>query len=106
MLAGEEQELAAVLVHRAQKDLHRGIDDATELELVTPHLAQGGAEGFADFGHQGQAEGVHVLEVAVEAGRHDAGGACHLTQAQAAEGPATVQQLAGCIHQRLAGGVV
>ncbi|MNP61068.1 hypothetical protein D3C76_1562120 [compost metagenome] len=103
LLAGEEEELATVGGDGIEEDAYRGVDDAAQLEFVAPHHANGGAEGLAHFLHQGQAQLVHVLEMAVETGGHYAGVARHFPQAQATEAAAAVHQEARCVHQGLTG---
>src|SRR5690606_5672219 len=103
LLAGEEQELTVVGGHFGEEDAHRGVDHAAHLELVTAYLADRRTEGLADFRHQRQTEFIHIGEMAVETGRHDAGAAGHFTQAQAAETAAALHQREGGIHQGLAG---
>ena len=56
-----------------------------------------------DFGDQCQTQSVHVVEMPVETGRHDAGAACDFTQAQAAKAATTVHQTARRVHQGVAG---
>ena len=102
LLAGEKEELIAVVAHGAKKDLHRGLDHAALLQLVMTHLAQGVAKGVAHLGHQRQAKALHVGEVAIETRRHDPGLATHLAQAEAAEAAAAVHQQACRFQQRLA----
>ncbi|MCY1426637.1 hypothetical protein D9M71_424600 [compost metagenome] len=103
MLAGQEQELGAVGRHHVEKDPHRGIGDAAELEFVLAHQADGLAKGFADFIDQGQAQLVHVGEMPVKAGRDDACGFRHFAQADAAEASTAFHQVAGGIQQGVAG---
>ncbi|CAH0314925.1 hypothetical protein SRABI06_05117 [Pseudomonas brassicacearum] len=99
LLAGQEQELRAVGLHHIEKDPHRRIDNAAHDEFVVTHQADGFAEGLADFADQGQAQLVHVVEVPVEPGGHDAGCPGDFPQAQAAESAAALHQMAGCVHQ-------
>ena len=67
------------------------------------HQANGFAKGLTDFTDQRQAQLVHVAEVAIKAGRHNAGGFSDFTQAKAAKAAARFHQVAGGIHQRKAG---
>ncbi|POF91816.1 hypothetical protein BGP83_03630 [Pseudomonas putida] len=89
--------------YHIEKDAHRSVGDAAQFELVLAHQADGLAEGGVDFGDKGQAQGVHVGEMPVEAGRHDAGCFRHLAQADTAETTATLHEQAGGIEQGLAG---
>ena len=70
---------------------------------MVAYLANGFAKGFPHFGHQGQAEGVHVVKVPIETGWHDTGAARHFAQAQAAKATAAVHQATGSVHQGVAG---
>ncbi|MNV91660.1 hypothetical protein D3C71_1861770 [compost metagenome] len=81
--------------NHVEKDPHRGIGDAAKLEFVLAHQADGLAERGIDFGDQGQAEGVHVGKMPIEASRNDTCGFRHFTQADTAETAATLHQLAG-----------
>ena len=85
-----------------EKDAHRGVGDAAQLEFVVTDQANGLAEGSIDLGYQGQAQGVHIREMPVKAGWHDAGCFRHFAQADAAKAPATFHELAGGIEQGLA----
>lgn len=67
------------------------------------YQADGLAESGVHLGNQGQAQRIHVGEVAVEAGGHDARGLGHLAQADAAEATAALHEQAGGIQQGLAG---
>jgi hypothetical protein len=68
---------------------------------VSDHLAQR-AHALV---HKLDAEGVDGLEMAVERRWHDAGGACHLTQADAGQ-TALSYQPQGDIHQGLSGALL
>ena len=89
--------------HHIEEDAHRGVGDAAQFEFVLPYQADGLTEGCVDFGHQGQAQGVHVGKMPVEPGGHDACRLCHFTQADTAEPPAALHQQAGGIEEGLAG---
>ena len=60
-------------------------------------------EAGVHFGHQRQAQGVHVGEVPVKAGGHDTCRLGHFAQADAAETAAALHELAGSVEQGLAG---
>ncbi|CAI8751212.1 hypothetical protein EMIT0P100_150055 [Pseudomonas sp. IT-P100] len=89
--------------HHVEKDPHRGIDDAAHHEFVVAHQADGFAEGLTDFAHQYQAQFIHIGKMPVETGGNDAGGFRHFAQAQAAESSAAFHQMAGSVHQGVAG---
>ncbi|MNJ64912.1 hypothetical protein D3C77_608970 [compost metagenome] len=103
LLTGEEQELRTVGGDHVEKDAHRGVGDATQFEFVLAHQADGLAKGSVDLGNQGQAQGVHVGKMPVEAGGYDAGRLRHFAQADTAETTATLHEQASCIEQGLAG---
>ena len=89
--------------HFSEEDAHRGIDHAAHLEFMAAYLADRRAKGLTDFRHQCQAEFVHVGEVPIETGGHDAGDARHFAQAQAAKAAPAFHQREGGVHQGLAG---
>ena len=88
--------------HHIREYPHRSVGDASEFELVVPHDPDGLAERRIDLGHQGQAQGVHVGEMPIETGGDDTRGLGYFAQADAAETPATLHELAGGIEQGLA----
>ena len=103
LLTGQEQELGTVGCHHIEKDAHGSIDDTAHYEFVVAYQAYRGAEGLADFTDQYEPELVHIGKMAVETGGNNASRLCHFTQAQAAEPPATLHKMAGCVHQGKAG---
>jgi hypothetical protein len=87
----------------SRKDADGRVDDAAVDVVVVAHAADGFAEGLANFTDQRQAEVVHVIEMPIETGGHDAGGFRHFAQAQTAETPPALHQAPGCIKQGVAG---
>ena len=106
-LAGDEQEVRALLPHVPEQGLDRAVDDAAErgCGAGAAYVAEHGAQGHERLVDQRQAERLDRVEVPVERGRHDADLLGHLAQRDRGQA-AVLAEREGGVEDRATGALL